>query len=98
MKRFMYLSIGVLCLSVAGLIGFHVGTRPAHAQLAREVAGIAVDASGSTVFVLEADGDVWARGVEYLDLIDGYGTYVPPCRPPHPLATWVTSLKTRVLP
>ena len=26
MKRFMYLSIGVLCLSVSALIGFHVGS------------------------------------------------------------------------
>lgn len=84
MRRFMYFSIGLLCLSIAGLIGFHIGTRPAHAQFARQVVGIAVDPSGSTVFVLEADGDVWTRGVEYLDLIDGYGTYVPTLAPSPP--------------
>ncbi len=32
MKRFMYLSIGVLCLMLAALIGFHLGQRSAHAQ------------------------------------------------------------------
>lgn len=77
MKRFMQFSIGVLCLSIAALIGFYIGTSPAHAQFSRPVAGIAVDAAGSTVFVLEADGDVWTRPVEYLDIIDGYGAYVP---------------------
>jgi len=32
MKRFMYLSIGLLCLSLSALIGFHVGSRTAEAQ------------------------------------------------------------------
>jgi hypothetical protein len=32
MKRFMFLSIGVLCLAVAALIGFYVGSQRAEAQ------------------------------------------------------------------
>ena len=32
MKRFMFLSIGVLCLSIAVLIGFYVGSQRADAQ------------------------------------------------------------------
>ena len=32
MKRFMYLSIGVLCLMLAALIGFHIGNGAAIAQ------------------------------------------------------------------
>jgi hypothetical protein len=32
MKRFMFLSIGVLCLAIAVLIGFYVGSQKATAQ------------------------------------------------------------------
>jgi hypothetical protein len=32
MKRFMFLSIGVLCLAIAALIGFYVGSQRAEAQ------------------------------------------------------------------
>jgi hypothetical protein len=39
--------------------------------------GVSVDGQGSTVFVLETDGDLWSRRIEYLDIIDGYGEYVP---------------------
>ena len=77
MKRFMYFSISVMCLSLAALVGFQLGSSPAQAQFTRPVVGMSVDGQGSTVFVLEADGDVWARRVEYLDIIDGYGDYVP---------------------
>jgi hypothetical protein len=38
---------------------------------------MSVDGQWSTLYVLEADGNVWARRVEYLDIIDGYGAYVP---------------------
>ena len=77
MKRFMYFSIGVLALALAALAGFHAGNRPAQAQVGRQVAGMSMDAQGATMFVVEADGDVWARRVEYLDVVDGYGIYVP---------------------
>ena len=32
MKRFMYLSIGVMCLMLSAAIGFHMGNRDARAQ------------------------------------------------------------------
>lgn len=77
MKRFMYFSIGILCLSLAALIGFQIGSAPAEAQVGRSVVSMSVDGQASTLYVLEADGDVWARRIEYLDIIDGYGSYVP---------------------
>ena len=42
MKRFMYLSIGVLALMLAALTGFHMGNRAAHAQATDPVPGYRV--------------------------------------------------------
>jgi len=56
MKRFMYLSIGVLCLSLSALIGFHVGSRTAQAQ---SVGGGFVDVvkgAGAYYNALRSDG------------------------------------------
>jgi hypothetical protein len=48
MKRLMYLSISILCLSVAALIGFYIGSESAQAQAEppQPIAGFA-DFSGA---------------------------------------------------
>ena len=38
-KRFMYISIGVLCLMVSALIGFHIGSQSAIAQAPEPITG-----------------------------------------------------------
>lgn len=61
MKRFMFLSIGVLCLAIAVLIGFYVGSQQAKAQAPRaEIVGYAIDSSNRH-YVLLANGDVFIR-------------------------------------
>ncbi len=63
MKRFMQLSIGVLCLSLSALIGFHLGGRNAVAETEKPMdCGIAV--SGDQVYVTNQAGDVWVRSVD----------------------------------
>jgi hypothetical protein len=80
MKRFLYFSVGVLCLSVSALIGFYLGSRPAQAQGQRHVAAMALDSKQSSILVLESDGALWSRRLDYRDVIDGYGHYVPALR------------------
>jgi hypothetical protein len=65
MKRFMFLSIGVLCLSLAALVGFHIGSRSAIAQTDDFVAGYRVMPYGvggtGLHFVMLSNGDVYSR-------------------------------------
>jgi len=63
MKRFMQLSIGVLCLSLSAFIGFHIGGRAAMAETAKPMeCGIAVN--GDQVYVTNQAGEVWVRSVD----------------------------------
>lgn len=64
MKRFMYASIGLLCLSLSALIGFHIGSRSASATVTTEPVGNIVAMYESTVLTL--DGRIWT--------FDAYGT------------------------
>ena len=61
MKRFMFLSIGVMCLAVSALVGFHVGNRTAQATAVMEPVGNIVAMYESTV--LTADGRIWTFDV-----------------------------------
>ena len=63
MKRFMYLSIGLLCLSVSALIGFHFGSRTAEAQAPDAVTGysMGVDGDFRVHYVMLSNGDVYAN-------------------------------------
>jgi len=63
MKRFMQLSIGVLCLSLSALIGFHLGGRSATAETAAPT-NFAIAVSGDQVYVTNQAGEVWARSVD----------------------------------
>jgi hypothetical protein len=66
MKRFMYLSIGVLCLSVSALIGFHAGARTAQAQASDFQAGFRIAQLGSQglyAYYATTAGDVYAREI-----------------------------------
>jgi len=60
----MYFSIGVLCLSIAALIGFHLGSHAAQAQAQDGVPGYRVtmvNAGSSFHYVMLANGDVYMR-------------------------------------
>ncbi len=66
MKRFMQLSIGVLCLAITALIGFQLGARNAIAQKPAD-GGIAVPTiavQGDHVYVMNQAGEVWVRSVD----------------------------------
>lgn len=56
MKRFMFLSIGVLCLAIAVLIGFYVGSQRADAQTP---AGTVFFAEGSAYQAILPNGDIY---------------------------------------
>ena len=58
MKRFMLASIGLLCLSLAVLVGFHLGNHAAHAQAPRTVVGTFVEPFH---YVMLENGDVYYR-------------------------------------
>ena len=60
MKRFMYASIGLLCLSLSALIGFHVGQRPAHATDATGQAGVILAITSD--YALTITGEIWSYG------------------------------------
>lgn len=57
MKRFMFFSIGVLCLMLSALIGFHIGGRQARAQ----GPGVVLVGSGGDhpIWVMTETGDVY---------------------------------------
>jgi hypothetical protein len=61
MKRFMFLSIGVLCLAIAVLMGSYVGSQRAVAQSAPTVVGLAEDAGNRDVWVVLSNGDIYRR-------------------------------------
>ena len=61
MKRFMYVSIGLLCLSLSTLIGFHIGSRTAQAQAAAPVVGFATTETGDEQLVIDTNGGVWLQ-------------------------------------
>jgi hypothetical protein len=63
-KRFMFVSIGVLCLMVSALIGFHLGGQSAQAQAYEPIAAYRTVATGPSQndvqhFVIWANGDVF---------------------------------------
>ena len=60
MKRFMYLSIGVLCLAVAALIFNNLSTREVQAQAGQTIVGYSCDWS-LRHFVMTANGDVYVN-------------------------------------
>ena len=62
MKRFMFLSITVMCMAVTLLIGMHIGSKNVEAQ-ASTVTGFSV--SGEYVWVMLSNGEVYSRPVEY---------------------------------
>jgi len=64
MKRFMYLSIGVLCLSLSALVGSHIGNRTAEAVLSSPTRNfdtgiVAYRVVGSRRFALDEFGSAW---------------------------------------
>jgi len=56
MKRFMFLSIGVLCLAIAVLIGFYVGSQRADAQTP---AGTVFFVAGGAYQAILPNGDIY---------------------------------------
>jgi hypothetical protein len=64
MKRFMFLSIGVLCLAIAVLIGFYVGSQRAEAQ-SSAVIGFTTYSLGASDYciALLPNGDVYVRKI-----------------------------------
>ena len=63
MKRFMYLSIGVLCLMLAVVAGYHLGSQSAQAQVPEPITAYRV-VSGSSLtdhFVMLSNGDVYRQ-------------------------------------
>ena len=70
MQRFMFASIGLLCLSLAVLVGFHVGSRTAHAQASRTIVSTF---PGRSHYVMLANGDVYYRSpAKHLNLPGGF--------------------------
>jgi len=66
MKRFMFLSIGVLCLAIAALIGFYIGSESARAQAPGVVVGYGWSGMVATtedvpVTAMLDNGDVYAN-------------------------------------
>jgi hypothetical protein len=65
MKRFMFVSIGVLCLMVSALIGFYIGSESAQAQAPRTEITPSSPSTGIVVsldwsgYVLDQLGQVW---------------------------------------
>jgi hypothetical protein len=65
MKRLMYLSVSLLCLALATLIGFHIGQGTAGADIDTsnpgQVVGLANDGINSdNALALTRSGDIWA--------------------------------------
>lgn len=69
MKRFVFLSIGVLCLMLSALIGFHIGSESAQAQAQppQAIAGLA-QWLGYMDFVMLDNGDLYwnNRGAQHV--------------------------------
>ena len=58
MKRFFLFSVSVLCLALAALIGFHVGSSTVEAQAPGFMEGFTA-ISGEEFFVILENGDLW---------------------------------------
>jgi hypothetical protein len=54
----MYLSIGLLCLSVSALIGFHLGHRTANATNLSEPVGVVLAVPSD--YALTVNGEIWS--------------------------------------
>ena len=83
MKRFMMFSVSILCLSIAVLIGFYIGSQRVEAQAPAETMYFC-DASVGYVTAILPNGDVyyrsysnglWTRDLQYLG--DFWGGLVP---------------------
>ncbi len=63
MKRFMYLSVAMLCLALTLLIGFHIGTRSVQAQAPEPITGYVVSQPSTQVshYVMLSNGDVYRQ-------------------------------------
>ena len=60
MKRFLMFSVSILCLSIAVLIGFYVGSQRVEAQAPAEVQYFyAHEASGNYIMAILPNGDVY---------------------------------------
>jgi hypothetical protein len=74
MKKLMYLSISILCLSISALIGFHVGSQSVQAQAPELITGYGVirHVGDNLVdhFVMLSNGDVWKQD----SVDDDFGT------------------------
>ncbi len=60
MKKFFYLSAGLMCLAITLLVGFHIGSRSVQAQAPGIVVGVAAGNTTSMGLILE-NGDVWVN-------------------------------------
>lgn len=76
MKRFMQFSIGVLCLTIAGLVGFHLGNRSAIAQSAGPLVAF-VSADQNNFYVMDAGGNVWQQNAYVNGVSRCLGTTFP---------------------
>ena len=72
MKRFTLLSIGILCLALSALVGFHVGNRTVQAQTTETVFLTSQYANGNgyTVIAILPNGDVYERECRNYDPFD----------------------------
>jgi hypothetical protein len=65
MKKLMYLSISILCLSISALIGFHLGTGSVQAQNTLAPGGYALGFNPNSTywyhFVMTETGDMYIR-------------------------------------
>ena len=61
MKRFMQLSIGVLCLMLAVVAGYHLGSQTAQAQVQAPIIGFATEDSFGGHTLITESGDVYSR-------------------------------------
>lgn len=60
-KRFAFVSFGILCLMLAALVGFHIGSRSAQAQSPeRTIVGVTHAGDISRIFVVTSNGDLYA--------------------------------------
>jgi len=63
MKRFLYASIATLCLSIAAVIGFHIGSQSVRAQSSKTTEG-GLTVQGDQLYVCNLAGDVWVRTLD----------------------------------
>ncbi len=65
-KRFALVSFGLLCLSLAALVGLHLGSKSAHAVEPEAISGwrvTQVDETQALYHVLLSNGDVFVRSL-----------------------------------